>query len=496
MTGRLDKASDAGARYALHDEIASGGMGTVHLGRMHGAAGFSRIVAIKRLNAHLAKQSEFLEMFLDEARMAGRVRHPNVVPILDVVETGGEVLLVMEYVHGESLSRLIRLSAGTDQRLAVPILSAIMSGVLYGLHAAHEATDERGEPLGLVHRDVSPQNVLVGVDGVARVLDFGVAKARGRLQTTREGQVKGKLAYMTPEQIQGERVDRRADVFSAGIVLWEALTGERLFAGDNEGNTLRKILLGHVEPPSSRVPSVPAAIEAVVMRALARLPADRFSTAREMGVALVEACAPAPPHVVGEWVEGHAHDALAKRASRVAELESGARVGPPDVAPTAEPNPTSTTAVEVAGSQVSSISVSVAQAPSRGRLRGRAALGAAAVVTVVAGVLMAQRWSEGDEGVRPASGSPDTSEGAASVAEAPLPAPSPPEPVVPPQAPASSSSAASSAAAPPPPPPTVRPPSTPPRPPATARPASCEPPFVRAPDGRKIWKRECLGNAP
>ncbi|HEX7603641.1 MAG TPA: serine/threonine-protein kinase, partial [Polyangiaceae bacterium] len=170
-------------RYALHAEIAAGGMATVYLGRLHGAVGFGRTVAIKRLHPHLAKDPEFVSMFLDEAHLAARVQHPNVVPTLDVVTSDRELFLVLEYVRGESFSALIRAARAAGQTLPIPVVVAVVVGLLNGLHAAHEATDEQGKPLGIVHRDVSPQNVLVGADGVARVLDFGVAKAATRLQT-------------------------------------------------------------------------------------------------------------------------------------------------------------------------------------------------------------------------------------------------------------------------------------------------------------------------
>src|SRR5262249_20405529 len=162
--------------------------------------------------------------FLDEARLAARIHHPNVVQTLDVAVTQGELFVVLEYVNGDSLAHLLRTANANGRAVPPEIASAVVFGVLQGLHAAHEAVVEQGNPLELVHRDVSPHNVLVGVDGVARVLDFGVAKARGRSQTTREGQLKGKLAYMAPEQIGG-RVTRRTDVFAASIVLWEALAG-------------------------------------------------------------------------------------------------------------------------------------------------------------------------------------------------------------------------------------------------------------------------------
>src|SRR5262245_49268372 len=163
-------------------------MATVHLGRLLGPVGFSRTVAIKRLHAQFSQDPEFVSMFLDEARLAARIRHPNVVPTLDVVATGGELFLVMDYVAGESIAKLLRAVATKKEMVPIRVIAATMAGALHGLHAAHEAKDERGEPLGIVHRDVSPQNILLGADGVPRVLDFGVAKAIGRVQTTQEGQ--------------------------------------------------------------------------------------------------------------------------------------------------------------------------------------------------------------------------------------------------------------------------------------------------------------------
>ena len=254
-------------RYALFDKIASGGMATVHLGRLLGPVGFARIVAVKRLHAQFAEDPEFVSMFLDEARLAARIHHPNVIPIVDVVAQKGELLLVMDYVKGENLARLS--PAG---RPLSPVLAAhVIAGVLHGLHAAHEATDERGEPLHIVHRDVSPQNVLVGVDGIARVLDFGVAKAAGRIQTTREGQLKGKIAYMAPEQLRGEAT-RQTDIYAASVVLWELLTGRRLFAASNELETLGRVIDRNIEPPGQLVPNLPRALEDIVMRGLGASP--------------------------------------------------------------------------------------------------------------------------------------------------------------------------------------------------------------------------------
>ena len=325
-------------RYALYGPIASGGMATVHLGRLLGPVGFSRTVAIKRLHAHYAGDPEFVAMFVEEARLAARIRNPHVVPTLDVVSSGGEVFLVMEYVHGESLARLTRGARNPQttlpERVRVPpaIASTIIAGVLQGLHAAHEASDERGEPLGIVHRDVSPQNVLVGKDGQARLLDFGVAKAAGRAQTTQQGTIKGKIAYMAPEQLRGEGVTRQADVFAAAIVLWELLTGERLFKGDSEGAVVLKVIAGAVRAPSTVVKEGAREIapyDDVVLRGLAPLATDRFATAREMLSAL-ERCGPsASSATVGEWVEAMAHDVLEKRAQMIAEMETTDPARPP-----------------------------------------------------------------------------------------------------------------------------------------------------------------------
>jgi eukaryotic-like serine/threonine-protein kinase len=325
-------------RYALHSPIAAGGMATVHYGRLLGPVGFSRTVAIKRLHAQFASDPEFVSMFLDEARLAARIRHPNVVPTLDVVATGGELFLVMEYVPGESLARLVR---GQAELPPPRIITSVIAGVLHGLHAAHEARDEQGQKLNIVHRDVSPQNILVGTDGVSKILDFGVAKAAGRMQVTRDGQIKGKLAYMPPEQLKGAAVTRTTDIYAAGVILWESLTGERLFHGDNEGVIVAKVLEGDVQPPSKVIfakrPGLSAAdktmyeaFDKVVLRALASDAEERYPTAREMAIELERVCHPATASDVGEWVEKTAHEVLASRAEKIAQIESIVSSGPFD----------------------------------------------------------------------------------------------------------------------------------------------------------------------
>ena len=313
-------------RYALYGKLASGGMATVHFGRLLGPAGFSRTVAIKRLHPQFAKDPEFVAMFLDEARLAARIQHPNVVATVDVVALSEELFLVMDYIRGESFSRLMRASRKRGIEVSLGVVASIISGMLHGLHAAHEARDERGQPLSVVHRDVSPQNVLVGVDGIARVLDFGVAKAAARIQITRDGQMKGKLSYMAPEQLQGKLVDRRTDIFAAGIVLWEALTGRRLFDAEEASEVLRMIASEEIPPPSAVVPSISRDVDEIVMRALSRNTTTRYQTAREFAIALEEAVPLASPREVGEWVELVAGDTLLHREQAVAEIEAVSQV--------------------------------------------------------------------------------------------------------------------------------------------------------------------------
>ncbi len=309
-------------RYALYDEIASGGMATVHLGRLLGPVGFARTVAIKRLHQHYAKDPEFVSMFLDEARLAARIRHPNVVPTLDVVALSGELFLVMDYVHGVSLSRLTRTMSAQGLHIPIEISATVMVGALHGLHAAHEAHDERGLPLGIVHRDVSPQNVMVGSDGLPRVLDFGVAKASWRVQTTRDGQVKGKLSYMAPEQVNGGTVGPWTDVYAAGIVLWEALAGERLFKNSDSAALLARFTKNEpTRPPSTFNTQVTPQLDAVVLRALEAEPGQRYASAREMADALENAAHLASNSAVARWVQGVVHEELALHSALIAEIE-------------------------------------------------------------------------------------------------------------------------------------------------------------------------------
>ena len=305
-------------RYMLFGAIGAGGMATVHIGRRVGAAGFARLVAIKRLHPHLAVDREVVHAFLDEARIAARVTHANVVSIHDVVLDGNEVLLVMEYVAGRALSLLASAERTAGRAIPPSIAGAIAIDLLRGLQAAHEARDERGRLLGVIHRDVSPHNVLVGVDGVARVLDFGIAKALGRMQTTADGAVKGKLAYMAPERMLGQEATARVDVYAAAIVVWEMLAGKRYFDGPADETMIPRVIAPtyrHLEGASL------VAADAVLERALRRDPSERHATASELASSLQGALRIAPHDEVAAWVQQVAGAELTASAEAIEEIE-------------------------------------------------------------------------------------------------------------------------------------------------------------------------------
>jgi serine/threonine-protein kinase len=310
-------------------------MGQVYLGRMFGPRGFSRFVAIKRLHPGFGNDPRFVSMLVNEAGIASAVRHPNVVPTVDVVEADGEVLVVTEYVEGESFSALLRAARVREQWPTIPVVARIIVDLLRGLDAAHEAVGEASRPLEIVHRDVSPQNVIVGIDGAARVVDFGIAKAVDRARDTQQGEVKGKLKYIAPEQLTGNGVDRRADIYAAGIVLWEALTGHP-YRGESETAALvRAILEGSARSPAPYVELAPE-LEAVVLRALHPDPSARFAFARQMADALEAAVRPASSSEVGEWVRELAGERIAQRilAASDTPLEPPSmEVAPTDVSP-------------------------------------------------------------------------------------------------------------------------------------------------------------------
>ncbi|HKQ68154.1 MAG TPA: serine/threonine-protein kinase, partial [Polyangiaceae bacterium] len=283
------KPGDVLGRYQLLMPIAKGGMGQVWAARQSGTRGFQKLVAVKTILPSNEDAGQLESMLFDEASLASLVRHPNVAETLDLGEQDGTLYLVMEWVNGEPLDYILRASRAVG---GIPIAIAVhlIVQACKGLHAAHEAKNSKGEHLGIVHRDISPQNLLVTYSGVVKLVDFGVAKATHQMsQPTALGQVKGKFAYMSPEQVHGETLDGRADVFAMGIVLYRITTGKHPFKSDNPAATIHNILTTGPELPSELVPGYPKRLEEVVMKALARDRAERFDSAHEMMLALEQA---------------------------------------------------------------------------------------------------------------------------------------------------------------------------------------------------------------
>jgi len=283
------KPGDQIDHYEVIANLKSGGMATLYLARRRGAAGFAKHVAIKLVHAHLATDERFVQMFVDEAMLSARIHHPNVVHVEELGETEGSYYLVMEYVHGGSLAQLLKALAKARRRMLPELAVSIAVAVADGLHAAHETTGDDGRLLGVVHRDVTPENVLIAFKGHVKVIDFGVAKARERSQQTTAGTLKGKFAYMSPEQAKGLAVDRRTDIYAMGIVLWEMLTMRRLFKSQNDLELLDMVRDPHVRAPSELAPGIPPALDAVVLKALAPNADDRYPDARAFRRALADA---------------------------------------------------------------------------------------------------------------------------------------------------------------------------------------------------------------
>lgn len=322
----LEPGDKLGA-YEIIAPLTSGGMAAMFLARRTGAGGFSRFVAIKACHEHLGEDEAMVKRFLDEARISARVQHPHVVHVEDLLEDGGRYYIVMEYVHGASLSQLVDELTKRRRRMAMEIGVALTCVVADALHAAHEAKDDYGRPLAIVHRDVSPQNILLSADGHVKLIDFGVATADARLYESATGQVVGKLRYISPEQALASGVDRRADLYSLGAVLWELLTMKPLFRGGLEMLDDRPA----VRPPGRYVDAVPPALDAVVLATLDEDPSGRPATALELRKRLFEAVPAArevDSEVLGELVRSvldeeleRVTDALPKELSFEMTLE-------------------------------------------------------------------------------------------------------------------------------------------------------------------------------
>lgn len=319
-------------RHELLFRIASGGMAEVYAARSTGAGGFEKLVAIKRMLPTLADDEDFVAMFLDEARMAATIQSPHVVQTLDLGrDETGALYLVMDLVVGAPLSRIMKEAARARRVVPLGMAVELISQAAEGLHAAHEATTASGDPLHIVHRDVSPQNILIGVDGRARITDFGVARAVSRLTKTAAGRVKGKFAYSSPEQLRSNDLDRRADVFALGVVAWELLAGQRLFVAEHPLAVIERVQSMPIVDISTVRPKVPPPISEVVMTALQRDPEQRWQTAHEFAEELREEAVasgiPSPNGTeIGRFVQAAGGESLKKFRSNIRQALSATPV--------------------------------------------------------------------------------------------------------------------------------------------------------------------------
>ena len=381
-------------RYEVLARLASGGMAGVYVARALGVAGFERLFAIKVLHPHLAHEEEFITMFLDEARLAARIRHPNVVPTIDISDTqDAGYFLVMDYIEGDHLGALLQSAYKRGTRLPSGVTLRVVVDALDGLGAAHALTDEAGRKINLVHRDVSPHNIMVSTDGIARLTDFGVAKAEVRLSTTQEGQCKGKLAYMAPEHASNGEADQRSDLFSMGIILWECLTGRRLFRAENHAATLNKICIEPIPMPSS-VDDALAPFDHVLEKALARDLEDRFQSAEEFAEAIESAASSIGGLSSQRDVSKLVRELAAEKISRDLELirtataELGASPQPDVSAPPAPAGTARVAAAAAAPVAAPEAAPPIAAPPpaTGGRNVGMLALGVLALLAIGLGV--------------------------------------------------------------------------------------------------------------
>jgi serine/threonine protein kinase len=474
--------------YELVSLLAKGGMAEVHAARMRGPFGIEKQCVVKRLLPELAANKQICRMFVEEARLAVALSHPNVVEVYDADEVAGVAFYAMEFLHGHDVRRIARQAARRGVSIPLEHAVAIVLAMCAGLHYAHELTDAAGAPLKIVHRDVSPHNVFVTFDGVVKVIDFGIAKVANRLDTTQHGVLKGKFGYMSPEQCLSQPVDRRSDVFCIAIVLWELTIGKRLFPGSNEYEILKKIIETDAGAPSEHLASYPPELERIVLKGLQRDRAARYRTAgelqndldefaRQQGLTLSQTGLARFMERLFE--EDVASWRAAKRAGRIPAVAPAAPAAPADTPSIAEPsNPRSPA---VAHTRTELVTETLAPATSTRSLpRAVAALGALAITGLVAVVgLRSAAVPEAELSGSEAPASLPSPQPAAPAASDPPPAvdPEPPSSAAPPagstspapaaaQAPTSSSTAATARLRPPRPP--VRPPPSPAKPPSTA----------------------------
>ncbi|MEM9860493.1 MAG: protein kinase [Myxococcota bacterium] len=339
-------------KYLLLDRIAVGGMAEVFLAKSFGIEGFEKIIAVKRILPTMAEDEDFIEMFIDEAKIAGHLNHANIVPIYELGKIGESHYIAMEYIWGKDLLQIMNRFRKLRKRMPAAMVAFIAGRMCEALDYAHNKRDRSGTPLRLIHRDISPQNILVSYEGAVKLIDFGIAKAASRTTTTQAGVLKGKFGYMSPEQVRGLPIDHRSDVFAVGTCMYEMLTADRLFVGESDFSTLEKVRHASARPPSELIPDLPKEFEDIVMKALARNADDRWSTAGELHEALQRFAVTQRPTFttskLAAWMASAFTDEVAKEKARLDGYAAIARpaspvparaTGPKLAAPPPSPDP-------------------------------------------------------------------------------------------------------------------------------------------------------------
>ncbi|HEX8112189.1 MAG TPA: serine/threonine-protein kinase, partial [Kofleriaceae bacterium] len=386
--------------YEILQRLRIGGMATLYLARRHGAAGFSRLVALKMIHPHLAEQASFVDMFVDEARICAQISHPHVVHVEEFGVLDGVHYLVMEYIDGCSAFELLQVFYRERRMLDPELVARVIMQVAGGLHAAHETGGPDGQPLDLIHRDISPSNILVSVDGNAKLIDFGIAKARNRVSETQAGfTLKGKCRYVAPEQALLAEVDRRCDIFSLGIVFWELLVGRQLFPDDSHTALVNRLHRTDVPAPSAVNPGVPAVFDPVVLAMLQHDPADRPQTAAEVQRRIASAIPGAANREAAELgaLAIEVRDKCAQRRARRASAESPSSDSDRNFSPIRSPRPRTSVdhRVDLEASPRSGVQDASPPAPPPWWRRRGVQLGASAAgVALLLVVLLGHRGSE------------------------------------------------------------------------------------------------------
>ncbi len=350
-------------KYTLLERLAVGGMAEVFLAVQAGVEGFEKRLAIKRIRPHLSKEEAFVRMFLHEAKLATQLQHPNIVQIFDLGRIGDSFFIAMEYIPGRDMSRVIPKAEKLGMGFPVEYALSIGGSVLDALAFAHTKTDPFGQPLNIVHRDITPENIMVGWNGNVIILDFGIAKAASQTDHTKAGEIKGKLSYMSPEQAMGKTLDARSDIFALGIVLYEWITGYRLFTGENEMAILKNIIDGKIYPPSYFREDVPSGVEDILMKALQKDREKRYQSARDMQLDILQFLSvaefsPSNAHLANFMRQLFADEIAQEQRALAVRAQSAARPTPPP------PPPAEAAAVGEA--------VGLAKTPVSGRVAARA----------------------------------------------------------------------------------------------------------------------------